>query len=119
MARTRWPPVPVNPGLLHGTGRSGRHRRQLPKTWDPADESLAGQPERASADSQVRPGPVQPRELQLAFDPEACSSVPCIVGYLPGAMAYGHRRGGRMKSGQRPVTPCRALESFGRARILG
>src|SRR5271169_7213769 len=30
------------------------------KTWDPADESLAGQPERASADSEVRPGPRPP-----------------------------------------------------------
>jgi hypothetical protein len=30
------------------------------KTWDPADESLAGQPGRASADSEVRPGPRPP-----------------------------------------------------------
>src|ERR1700754_1249862 len=30
------------------------------KTWDPADESLEGQPDRASADSEVRPGPRPP-----------------------------------------------------------
>src|SRR6266536_3617575 len=33
------------------------------KTWDPADESLAGQPARASADSEVRPGP-RPQTLR-------------------------------------------------------
>jgi hypothetical protein len=48
---------PVNPGLLHRTGRSDRHAGGCQITWDPADESLAGQPERASADSEVRPGP--------------------------------------------------------------
>ena len=31
MARTRWPPGPVNPGLLHRLGRSGRHRRWVPE----------------------------------------------------------------------------------------
>jgi DDE superfamily endonuclease len=29
MARTRWPPGSVNPGLLHRTGRSDRQRRWL------------------------------------------------------------------------------------------
>jgi hypothetical protein len=53
-----------DPGLLHRTGRSGRHRWWVPqKPWDPADESLAGQPERASADSEVRPGP-RPQTLR-------------------------------------------------------
>jgi hypothetical protein len=31
MARTRWPPGPVNPGLLPRPGRSGRLRRQVPE----------------------------------------------------------------------------------------
>jgi hypothetical protein len=34
MARTRWPPDP-GPGLLHRTGRSGRHRRQVPQKPGP------------------------------------------------------------------------------------
>ena len=32
MARTRWPPGPVNPGLLPRPGRSDRQRRWVPKT---------------------------------------------------------------------------------------
>src|SRR5215469_16246944 len=32
MARTRWPPGPVNPGLWHRPGRSDRQRRWVPKT---------------------------------------------------------------------------------------
>ena len=56
MARTRWPPGPVNPGLLPRPGRSDRQRRWVPKLG-PADRSFAGQPETASADSEVRPDP--------------------------------------------------------------
>src|SRR5947207_13420479 len=48
---------PGNPGLLSRTGRSGRHRRWVPENWGPADKSLARQPDAASADSEVRPGP--------------------------------------------------------------
>jgi len=33
MARTRWPPGPVNPGLWHRPGRSDRQRRWVPKNW--------------------------------------------------------------------------------------
>jgi hypothetical protein len=70
----------VNPGLLHRTGRSGRHRRWVPITWDPADESLEGQPDRASADSEVRPGPrpptLRPHHRKTAqAGPEALSTV--------------------------------------------
>src|SRR5215831_19219466 len=57
MARTRWPPGPVNPGLWHRPGRSDRQRRWVPKNGDPADSSISRQPEAASADSEVRPGP--------------------------------------------------------------
>src|SRR6266851_3017736 len=32
MARTRWPPGPVNPGLLPRPGRSDRQRRWVPRT---------------------------------------------------------------------------------------
>ena len=39
------------------------------QTWDPADESLAGQPERASADSEVRPGP-RPRPYARTAPPQ-------------------------------------------------
>ena len=41
---------PVNPGLLPRPGRSDRHAGGCQKTWDPADKSIAGQPETASAD---------------------------------------------------------------------
>jgi hypothetical protein len=41
MARTRWPPGSVNPGLLHRTGRSDRHRRWVPqRAWVPAGRSI-------------------------------------------------------------------------------
>src|SRR5512142_2732481 len=46
MARTRWPPGPVNPGLLPRPGRSDRQRRWVPETWGPADKSISRQPER-------------------------------------------------------------------------
>ena len=57
------------------------------KTWDPADESLAGQPARASADSEVRPGPRPPtlrphRRKTVQAGPEALStsSLPTLCG---------------------------------------
>ena len=41
MARTRWPPGSVNPGLLHRTGRSDRQRRWVPqRAWAPAGRSI-------------------------------------------------------------------------------
>src|SRR5215469_17333718 len=46
MARTRWPPGPVNPGLWHRPGRSDRQRRWVPKNWGPADRSISRQPKR-------------------------------------------------------------------------
>src|SRR5947207_5235454 len=49
------------PRPLAQDGQIGPARRWVPqKTWDPADESLARQPERASAGSQARPGPRPP-----------------------------------------------------------
>ena len=41
MARTRWPPGPVNPGLLHRTGRSGRQRRQVPLNLGPGRQIVS------------------------------------------------------------------------------
>ena len=58
MARTRWPPGSVNPGLLHRTGRSDRQRRWVPKrAWAPAGEIDSQDNQQASADSQAKPGP--------------------------------------------------------------
>jgi len=61
MARTRWPPGSVNPGLLHRTGRSDRQRRQLPQKPGPRPaDRFAGQPAGVSrfagqAGTQARP----------------------------------------------------------------
>jgi len=61
MARTRWPPGSVNPGLLHRTGRSDRHRRWVPKEPGPRPaDRFAGQPAGVSrfagqAGTQARP----------------------------------------------------------------
>src|SRR6185312_14912432 len=61
MARTRWPPGSVNPGLLHRTGRSDRHRRWVPKEPGPRPAGrFAGQPAGVSrfagqAGTQARP----------------------------------------------------------------
>src|SRR5271169_884624 len=59
------------------------------KTWDPADESLAGQPGRASADSEVRPGPRPPTLRPYSVKtgeagPEALptSSLPTLYAWL-------------------------------------
>ena len=59
-------------------------------TWDPAGESLAGQPDRASADSEVRPGPRPPtlrphHHKTTQAGPEALSpsSLPNRDGQLP------------------------------------
>src|SRR5882672_11662366 len=89
---------PVNPGLLHRTGRSGRHAGGCQITWDPADESLAGQPERASADSRVRPGPrpptLRPHHRKTAqAGPEALSTVslPTMHASLCSSGDCGHR----------------------------
>ena len=60
MARTRWPPD-LGPRPLAQDGQIGTAPPVgATKTWDPADESLARQPARASADSEVRPGPRPP-----------------------------------------------------------
>src|SRR5258708_17053397 len=67
MARTRWPPGPVRPGLLPRPGRSDRQRRWVPKNLGPADRSFRRTTRMASADSEVRPEPrpltIPPRQL--------------------------------------------------------
>jgi hypothetical protein len=83
MARTRWPSDLGNPGLKPGwadqTGSAGGCR----KTWDPADRSLAGQP-------QWR----QPIRKS---------------GRDPGPGPYAHTTAKPRKQGQRhyPHSPCR------------
>jgi hypothetical protein len=41
MARTRWPPGPGNPGLLHRPGRSDRQRRWVPKKPGPGRQIVS------------------------------------------------------------------------------
>src|SRR6266851_3304405 len=93
MARTRWPPGPVNPGLLHRTGRSGRHRRWVPKTWGPADRSSRKTARTASAESEVRPGPrlptLRPYPVKTGeAGPEALSTVSLPIIYLARAVEF-------------------------------
>ena len=81
VARTRWPSDPVNPGLSRRTGRSDRHAGGCHKNLGPADESIAGQPARASADSRGQAGPRLPtlrpnhrKTTQAGPGPEALST---------------------------------------------
>jgi hypothetical protein len=60
MARTRWPPGPVNPGLLPRPGRSDRQRRWVPENLGPGRQGDIKTTRAASADSEVRPGPRPP-----------------------------------------------------------
>jgi hypothetical protein len=60
MARTRWPPGPVNPGLLPRPGRSDRQRRWVPENLGPGRQSDIKTTRAAPADSEVRPGPRPP-----------------------------------------------------------
>src|SRR6266702_66854 len=71
---------PVNPGLLHRTGRSDRHRRQVPVTLGQAGRSSRRTARTASADSEVRPGPrlptLRPYPVKTGeAGPEALSTV--------------------------------------------
>jgi hypothetical protein len=63
MARTRWPPDPGPRPLAQDRQIGTAPLAGATKTRDPAGESLAGQPERASADPEVRPGP-RPQTLR-------------------------------------------------------
>ena len=61
MARTRWPPGPVKPRPLAQAGQIRPAPLRLPENLGPPQaDRFAGQPERASADSQARPGPRLP-----------------------------------------------------------
>jgi hypothetical protein len=60
MARTRWPPGPVNPGLLPRPGRSDRQRRWVPENLGPGRQGDIKTARAAPADSEVRPGPRPP-----------------------------------------------------------
>src|SRR5438067_5585247 len=89
MARTRWPPGPVNPGLLPGqadqTGSAGGCHNLGPGRQIVSKDS----PSAASADSEVRPGPRPPtlrpnRHTTQEAGPEALptSSLPIICWSL-------------------------------------
>src|SRR5215471_8046584 len=93
MARTRWPPGPVNPGLLPRPGRSGRQRRWVPKTGAPADKSFAGQPEsgvgRFGGQAGTRPQTLRPHRRKTSeAGPEdlPTSSLPNICPTLAGGV---------------------------------
>ena len=83
MVRTRWPPGPVNPGLLPRPGRSDRQRRWVPETWGPAGQVDLKTARAASADSEVRPGPrlptlrpCQPKTTEAGPEALSTSSLP-------------------------------------------
>jgi hypothetical protein len=78
MARTRWPPGSVNPGLLPRPGRSDRQRRWVPKTG-PAGKSLARQPEqsvsRIAGQTGTRSPTLRPHQAKTSeAEPEALST---------------------------------------------
>jgi len=82
MARTRWPPGPVNPGLLHRTGRSGQQRRWVPqRAWAPAGRSIRRttsrrQPiRRPSRDPGPTPSPHHPKAAEA--EPNRYLHPPC------------------------------------------
>jgi hypothetical protein len=75
---------PVNPGLCQDradqTGIAGGCQ-----DWDPADKPVTGQPETASAESGVRPGPRLRRYAQTTAKPRkqaACRKL-CSPSSLP------------------------------------
>src|SRR5271165_2315274 len=78
---------PVNPVLLHRTGRSGRHRRWvLYKPGPRPADRFAGQPERASADSLARPGPRLPtlRPCSVKIGEAGPEALPTLSLPIPG-----------------------------------
>ena len=117
MARTRWPPdwEPLASGP--GQAEPGRHRRWVPKTWDPADRSSRRTARTASAESEVRPGPRPPtlrphHRKSTEAGPEATiHSLPAEYGMYEGAglrFAGSHRMAGfrgvvDLSCGRRPA----------------
>src|SRR5215472_4719433 len=77
MARTRWPPGPVNPGLWHRPGRSDRQRRWVPRTG-PGRQIVRKTTRAASADSEVRPDPA----------PDPTPTSPRNLGSRAGALTH-------------------------------
>jgi hypothetical protein len=96
MARTRWPPGPVNPGLCTGqadqTGSAGGCQSR-----GPADRAVSRQPETAPADSEVRPDPrpdptpTPPGNQGSRAEALSTSSLPRIVRAGPSSVK-GTRR---------------------------
>src|SRR6266481_5370845 len=77
------------PRPLAQDGQIRPARRWVPGTWDPADESIEGQPERASADSEVRPGPRPPtlrphhrKTVQAGPEARSPSSLPITRDWI-------------------------------------
>jgi hypothetical protein len=103
MARTRWPPGPVNPGLLPGqadqTGSAGGCHNLGPGRQIVSKDS----PSAASADSEVRPGPRPPtlrsnRDTTREAGPEALPT-----SSLPTLYSAGCAAGRKAASAERPV----------------
>src|SRR5882724_9008181 len=121
---------PVNPGLLSRTGRSDRHRRWVPqKPGTRPTDRFAGQPDTASADSEVRPGPRAP-DLTPPPDHRRGSHARSTIHTLPADSARLPDMTGYGGTGRRSFSMClvewhvtcrptiwdAALESVGLAR---
>jgi hypothetical protein len=90
MARTRWPPGPVNPGLLPRPGRSDRHRRWVPEPGARPTDRLAGQPVRRQPNRRSGRDPGSRHYARI----QSRSGKPCRKHY--------------------PQSPCRIFASFRR-----
>src|SRR5215510_16094291 len=77
MARTRWPPGPVIPGLLPRPGRSDRQRRWVPKTGA-----------RPTARSQDNPNGVGRFGGQAGPGPDPTPASPHNVGSRAGTLTH-------------------------------
>ena len=90
MARTRWPPGPVNPGLFPGQADQTGSAGGCLKTWGPADRSISRQPERR-------------RPIRRS-------------GRDPGLRPYARTRPKPPKQGRKhnPHPPCRFRAALGR-----
>src|SRR5947207_2014226 len=122
-------PLAAGPGIPAScTGRADRDGTagRCRKTWDPADESLAGQPARASADSEVRPGPrpqtLRPHQVktpQAGPRSEDYPHPPCRFGR---GWHHAFRAAGRTHGVgfcAVPVMPAGRLAEYGRLSAAG
>jgi hypothetical protein len=96
MARTRWPPGPVNPGLLPRPGGSDRQRRRVPRAWA-GRHQCAGQPRTGRQPvcrSDRDPGPTLRPDLRQTMEARSCRDAPLILPVEYGALGQAIRRSG-------------------------